>query len=157
MILSELKDWPIARLLPHASPMIMIDRVISVSAEYFEAEVTIRPDSLFCDGTAVNAWVGIEYMAQAVAAYAGAEAIAAGRPVKIGFLLGTRSYSSSKPRFEVGTVLRIGVKKILHEPGSLSVVECSLREVAQAHASVTANLTVYEVDSLPAYLAEHAS
>ena len=87
MILSELKDWPVARLLPHASPMIMIDRVVSVSEDYFEAEVVVRPDSLFCDGTAVNAWVGIEYMAQAVAAYAGAEAIAAGRPVKIGFLL----------------------------------------------------------------------
>lgn len=157
MNLSELKDWPVARLLPHAAPMIIIDRVVSASAEYFEAEVVLRPDSLFCDGKSVNAWVGIEYMAQAVAAYAGAEALAAGRPVKIGFLLGTRSYSPRKPSFSVGTVLRIGVKKILHEPGSLSVVECSLRDIEETEPLVIANLTVYEVDDLPAYLAEQAS
>lgn len=157
MNLSELKDWPVARLLPHAPPMILIDRVVSVSEEYFEAEVILRSDSLFCDGTAVDAWVGIEYMAQAVAAYAGAEALAAGTPIKTGFLLGTRSYSSRTPRFAVGAVLRIGVKKVLHDPGGLSVVECSLRESNEREALVTANLTVYEVDDLDAHLAEHAS
>jgi 3-oxoacyl-[acyl-carrier-protein] synthase-1 len=155
MNLSEAADLPVSRLVPHAAPMILIDRAVSAGEDYFEAEVTIRPDSLFCDGAKVDAWVGIEYMAQAVAAYGGAEAIVAGRPVKTGFLLGTRSYECCVPSFPVGAVIRIGVKKVLHEPNGLSVVECSLRVHGEEEAMVTSNLTVFEVDNLAAYLAEH--
>lgn len=157
MTLGSLKDRPVADFMPHAPPMVLLDRVVSIGDEYFEAELVLRPDSLFCDGEAVDAWVGIEYMAQAVAAFAGAEAVAAGRPVKTGFLLGTRSYACRAPRFPVGAVVRVGVKKVLHgTPGSVSVVECSLREKDAAEPWVTAQLTVYEVDDLAAYLAEHA-
>ena len=155
MNISELKDWPVAKLVPHAPPMLLIDRVVSVSDESFEAEVTIRHDSLFCDGTKVNAWVGIEYMAQAVAAYAGAEAVAAGRPIKTGFLLGTRSYACRVSSFQVGAIIRILVRKVLIEPGGLSVVECCLRNHNEDEVMVTSNLTVYEVGDLPVYLTEH--
>ena len=155
MNLSDAKDLPVARLLPHAPPMILIDRAVSVDTENFEAEVTIRPDSLFCDGAKVDAWVGVEYMAQAVAAFAGAEAAAAGRAVKTGFLLGTRSYECRVSSFPVGSVVRIGVKKILHEPNGLSVVECTLRAQGEDSPWVTADLTVFEVDDLAAYLKEH--
>ena len=135
--------------------MILIDRAVSAGEEYFEAEVAIRPDSLFCDGAKVDAWVGIEYMAQAVAAYGGAEALAAGRTVKTGFLLGTRSYECRVPSFPVGAVLRIGVKKVLHEPTGLSGVECSRRAQGEDEPWVVANLTVFEVEDLAAYLKEH--
>jgi predicted hotdog family 3-hydroxylacyl-ACP dehydratase len=155
MSLAELKDWPVSKLVPHAPPMLLIDRVVSVSDEAFEAEVRIRHESLFCDGTKVNAWVGIEYMAQAVAAYAGAEAVAAGRSIKTGFLLGTRSYVCRAPSFEVGATIRILVRKVLIDPGGLNVLECTLRDHDKQEALVTANLTVYEVADLPAYIKVH--
>ena len=154
MNISELKDWPVERLLPHKPPMILIDRVVAIGADHFEAEVVVRHDSPFCDGEKVAAWVGLEYMAQAVAAYAGAEAIAASRPGMTGFLLGTRHYEPSVPAFAIGSVLRIAVKKVLHQPGGLSVVECSLRRAGEDASLVTANLSVYEVADLAGFLAE---
>ena len=87
----------IRSLVPHAGSMVLLDRVISVEENSLCAEVGIRSDSLFCNADGVGAWVGIEYMAQAIGAYAGYRARLRGEPVKIGFLLGTRRYESRAP------------------------------------------------------------
>ena len=84
----------IEELVPHTGPMCLLDRVIDAGDEHLVAEVTIRADDLFADGGAVGAWVGIEYMAQAVAAWAGWRARVQGGAPKIGLLLGTRDYRS---------------------------------------------------------------
>jgi 3-oxoacyl-[acyl-carrier-protein] synthase I len=157
MNIEELADRPILDLLPHAPPMALLDRNISISQDTYEAELTIRPGSLFCDGEKVEAWVGIEYMAQAIAAFAGAEALSRNEAVKVGFLLGSREYRPKVAYFKVGSVLRINVKKVLHDPNGLSVVECRLSEAGQTEALVSANLTVYEVPDLAAFLKENAS
>src|SRR5688572_26717078 len=93
----------ISSLVPHARPMVLLDRVICADEESLSAEVSIRSDSLFCTAEGVGAWVGLEYMAQAVAAYAGYVAHLRGEAVKIGFLLGTRRYDCNRPFFSVGT------------------------------------------------------
>ena len=82
----------IRSLVPHAGAMLLLDRVVSADADNLLAEVRIRSDSLFCNGDGVGVWVGIEYMAQAIAAWAGYIARSRGEPVKLGFLLGTRRY-----------------------------------------------------------------
>src|SRR5450830_981789 len=87
----------IAMLVPHAAPMLLLDRVLRVDAETLCAEVAIRPDSLFYGERGIGAWVGIEYMAQAIAAYAGYHAQQRGEPVKIGFLLGARGTNAAAP------------------------------------------------------------
>lgn len=156
MTFDELAAKPILELLPHALPMALLDRSVSVSEDEYEAEVTIRPQSLFCDGEKVGAWVGVEYMAQAIAAFAGAEALRQGQGVKVGFLLGSREYHASQPYFKVGSVLRIRVKKVIHDPAGLSVVECRLGLAGSPEPLVKANLTVYEVPSLQSYLKENA-
>ena len=42
---------------------------------------------------------------------AGLDAVAAGRPVRIGFLLGTRRYRSNVPWFALGDLLRVEVNR----------------------------------------------
>jgi len=90
-------DMPdIRTLVPHAGPMVLLDRVISADEESLCAEVRIRHDSLFCRAGAVGAWVGLEYMAQAIGAYAGFTACLRGEPIKLGYLLGTRCYECTR-------------------------------------------------------------
>ncbi|WP_307732400.1 hypothetical protein [Massilia sp. MB5] len=79
-------------LVPHAGPMALLDRVLEADEESLCAEVAIRADSLFYAEGGVGSWVGIEYMAQAVAAHAGYLARQRGEAVKPGFLLGSRRY-----------------------------------------------------------------
>lgn len=65
-------DWPIAELLPHAGDMILIDQILAFDEEQIHTRLTVKPDGLFNlpDGS-LPAWVGIELMAQSVAAFAG--------------------------------------------------------------------------------------
>jgi len=136
----ELLD--VRSLLPQAGPMVLLDRIISADDESVCAEVTIRSNSLFSDDAGVGAWVGIEYMAQAIGAYAGYTARLRGEPVKIGFLLGARRYECSRPTFPIGTVLRIHVRRVLQSEGGLGSFECRIDN--ENGTLATANLTVYQ-------------
>jgi len=114
----------IRSLVPHAGPMVLLDRVISVDEDSLLAEVRIRSDSLFCNTDGVGAWVGIEYMAQAIGAWAGYIAQLRGEPVKLGFLLGTRRYDCSRPIFVSGSVLRVHIQRVFQDENGLGSFEC---------------------------------
>ena len=132
----------IRSLVPHAGPMMLLDRVLTADEENLCAEVVIRPDSLFCTPDGVGSWVGIEYMAQAVAAHAGYLARARGEPVAIGFLLGSRRYDCTRPAFAVGSTLRVFVKRLLVTDNGLGSYECRLDDNKGTAAS--ANVSVFQ-------------
>jgi predicted hotdog family 3-hydroxylacyl-ACP dehydratase len=132
----------IRALVPHSGPMVLLDRVISADEESLCAEVRIRSDSLFCLAGNVDAWIGLEYMAQAIGAYAGYTAHLRGEPVKVGYLLGTRCYECTRPVFTVGTVLRIHVKRVLQSENGMGSFECRIDDANGQLAS--ANLAVYQ-------------
>lgn len=94
--------------------MVLLDRIISCDDNSLSAELVVRDDGLLGNDKTVPAWVGIEYMAQAFAAYAGMMAIQAGEPIKLGFFLGgTRRYNSNFAEFRVDSMITIRVEKIL--------------------------------------------
>lgn len=131
---------PIAELLPHAPPMVLLDRVVAAGDEQLSAEVTIRADSEFCREGRVGAWVGIEYMAQTVAAWSGWQARQRGEPVKVGFLLGTRRYDALRPEFRVGETLLVYVEREFQADNGLArfraEIRCGDELCAQASISV---------------------
>ena len=130
----------IRSLVPHAGPMVLLDRVISVDEDSLLAEVRIRSDSLFCNTDGVGAWVGIEYMAQTIGAWAGYTAQLRGEPVKLGFLLGTRRYECSRPIFVSGSVLRVHIHRVFQDENGLGSFECYIDDeegrIATAAVSV---------------------
>lgn len=132
----------IRRFLPHSGVMVLLDRLLEVGPEELLAEVAIRPDSLFCDGCGVPGWVGVEYMAQAIAVYAGYTAQLRGEAVKIGFLLGTRRYEASCPYFAVGSLLTIHVHRILQADNGIGSFECRIHAGSEQLASAT--ITVFQ-------------
>lgn len=70
-----MSHWPLAELLPHAGDMILIDAIERFDDEQIFTRLTVKPDGLFNlpDGS-LPAWVGVELMAQSVAAFAGCHA-----------------------------------------------------------------------------------
>ena len=148
----ELPD--VRTLVPHAGPMVLIDRAISADEENLCAEVRIRPESLFCVNGAVGSWVGIEYMAQAIGAWAGYTARLRGEPVKPGFLLGTRRYECVRPCFLIGTLLRIYVRRLLQEANGLASFECRIED--ERGVVARGNLSVFR-SSEPAEFSQRVS
>lgn len=143
--------WPVAELLPHAGAAILLDEVLAFDDDRLLASATIRADGLYRDHSGnLPAWAGIEIMAQAVAAWAGCQARSAGKPVQLGFLLGTRRYACTVDAFAPGLALRIDIERSLQADSGMGVFDCRLlhADACLAHA----RLTVYQPPDAAAFL-----
>ncbi|UVE18273.1 hotdog family protein [Pseudomonas sp. LS44] len=148
-----MNTWPIAELLPHAGDMILIDELLHCAEEEVQTRLVVRPGGLFsqADGS-LPAWIGLELMAQSVAAYAGYQARLAGQPVELGFLLGTRNFQCNVERFPAGSELYIRGVRSLQDDNGMGVFECHLNGPG-IHAE--ARLNVFRPPQVASYLQEH--
>lgn len=132
--------YAMADLLPHEGPAVLLDAVVAWDQGQLTAQVAIHTASRFFEpGHGVPGYVGIEYMAQACGAYAGLEAKSKGEPVRVGFLLGTRRYTCSRPWFAAGDSLTVRIDEVLRE-GVMGVFDCHIAvdgtDVAAARLNV---------------------
>jgi predicted hotdog family 3-hydroxylacyl-ACP dehydratase len=98
---------PIAELVPHRPPMLLLDRALAADWQSIVCETTIRDDSTFVRDGKVAATVAIEYMAQAAAAWLGALARAATGIGGGGWLVGLRDVQLHVDAFVIGDVLEV--------------------------------------------------
>ncbi len=134
--------WSLDVLLPHAGPMVLLDEVLAVGNETVRAAATVRRDGLFADprGFGVPAWVGMEYLAQAIAAWSGFHERARGCPVHPGFLVGARSFHSSVGTIPYGVVLTVDAERLMEDGEGIGVFD---GRVTGAGVEQTVRLKVY--------------
>ncbi len=114
-------------LLLHRPPMLLLKSVLRWDDRGLEALVDPRDSFLFMDANGrIPSWVGIEYMAQAIGAFAGIESLQAGNPVCLGFLLGTRRYCADVTHFDPSQELRVSVSELLRDESNLVLFKCEL-------------------------------
>ncbi|MDY0885218.1 hypothetical protein ACFPL7_02415 [Dongia soli] len=145
------KDYPIESLLPHARPMILLDRVIERDSNQLIAEVMVRPGiPFFRPDKGIAAHVAVEWMAQACGAYVGARTLDAGMPVRVGFLLGTRDFNCRIAWFESGNILTVSTV-LTYRQEDVAVFDCKVSRQDQVVAA--AQLTVFQPADMAALLA----
>ena len=132
----------VENLVPHRGGMSWLDEVCHVDADTVHARSHIRADGLFVRAGGAGAWVGVEFMAQAVAAWAGYRARSKGGVVNIGFLLGTRRYEAFRAQFRVGETLDIEARCELMGDNGLGMFAC--RILIDGEVVAEANLSVFE-------------
>lgn len=93
--------------------MILLTRMVELSEAQACSEVEILPGSQFLENNQVPSWIGIEYVAQTIAAYSGYLGRQSGKPPSIGFLLGARRYRSKVASFKLGQKLIVKVEPVL--------------------------------------------
>lgn len=138
-----MSDGPLSieQLLPHRGPAILLDRVLDVNAEGCRVAARVDSEIRYLDARGeLPAWVGLELMAQAASAFSGWRNTLSGRPVRVGYLLGTRSFDAAEPAFSVGTELEVEVKVIFLDESGPSAFRCELRRdgIRVAHATLKA-------------------
>lgn len=143
----ELTDWqlvPLADLLPHAPPMVLLDRVVAYDGQSLEAEVTIRESSMFFERElkGLPAWICIEYMAQAIAALGGLRARELQHGPRIGFLLGTRKLLLHEKILFANQTYRVLVQQVFHDKAGLANFGCTLLCGQQLCAEASVNVFV---------------
>ncbi len=121
-------SYTLEQLLPHRAPMLLLDSMLSCSAERASARVTIGEQSSFYDAAlgGVPAWVGVEYMAQTIGAWAGAQRLEHGKSIVVGFLLGARRFDSSAELFPLGSELTVRIDVLYSEADGLGSFACRI-------------------------------
>jgi predicted hotdog family 3-hydroxylacyl-ACP dehydratase len=134
--------------------MILIDEVLGFGDEEIRTRISVKSGGLFNrpDGS-LPAWVGVELMAQSVAAYAGCQARVKGEAVELGFLLGTRKFECNVEHFPIGSELIIHAQRSLQDDSGMGVFECHL---SGPGIEASARLNVYRPPLSASYLAEGA-
>lgn len=130
---------PVAQLLPHDAPMILVDELLSFEGPLAVVEARIREGQPWVHEGRVPATFCIEYMAQAVGCYAGMNARTRGTAIKIGFLLGTRELTLDADYLYVGDRLRISAKHVFGDE-KLGSFECEIRRGDERIAAATLNV-----------------
>lgn len=135
-------DLPhVGELVPHAGPMLLLDRVLEAGEGYLVSQVVVREDGLFDEDGRVAAFLGLEYMAQTVSAFSGWQARLRGDRVKVGYLLGTRRFTTNVGEFACGDVLRVTARKVVQDSVGMAAFDCTVEGDA---AMQSATLSVYE-------------
>lgn len=142
---------PIESYVPHRGAMLLLDRLIAADEESAVAEVTVPLGGLFLHEAGMPSWVGIEYMAQTVAAWAGWRALQKGRAVQIGFLLGSRRYETAQAFFAPGTRLTVSVRCELLGDNGLGMFDCRIEADGEKELA-TARISVFEPGDGNAYI-----
>lgn len=109
---------PLAELLPHQGRALLLDRMEESDDSSACGIVRIGAGSWLRrpDGS-VPAWVGLEYMAQCIAAHEGYRARRDGRELQPGFLVRARSVRFRRVAFVPGDVLRVRIWRLRGRPG----------------------------------------
>lgn len=145
MSVARAAQLPIADLLPHNLPMLLLERLLEAGDDFLTCEVVVRSDGLFDTAGRVPAFLGLEYMAQAVSAFSGFHAINRGRAVRLGFLLGTQKFSTNVSAIDCGEVLRVNARCVMQSKDGMGSFDCT---VVGESIEQSARISVYEpVDS----------
>ncbi|AEF53607.1 hotdog family protein [Marinomonas posidonica] len=143
--------YSVDELVPHSGRMSLLSRVIQVEEDTLFAEVDIHKSATFAESNGVPAWVGLEYLAQAIGAYAGYQERTQGGAPKIGFLLGTRKYTSNCEYFPLGTTLTLKVTRNMQAENGLSTFD---GELYTDGINASARLNVFQPDNAEEFLKE---
>ncbi len=136
---------PAAELLPHRDQAVLIDTVLEDSADSIRVSTWVRADNpYFVPGRGLPAWVGIELMAQAIAAHAGLGALREQKPLRAGMLLGTRRYEAAAPYFPEGAELEVRADRDFGDDGGLAACACTIR--CGGETVVRATIIIVEID-----------
>ena len=128
--------------VPHRGPLSLLETVEHCDDLSIVARVRVPSEGMFAADGGVPAWVGIEYMAQAIAAWSGARARQAGGSPRIGYLLGSRRYEAVVPAFAAGMVLQVFAQCELMGDNGLGMFDCRIEHEGRGLAS--GRLSVFE-------------
>ncbi|HET7364951.1 MAG TPA: beta-hydroxyacyl-ACP dehydratase [Burkholderiales bacterium] len=135
--------------------MLLVERVVAWDAQHAVVAATPKGDAWYSEEGTMPSWIGIELMAQAIAAHVGLVARSHGKPPKAGVLLGTRQYRALEPRFKAGSEILITARLTYRDETGLGAYDST---IALNGAEVaTASVNVYEPPDFAAFLKQQVA
>jgi predicted hotdog family 3-hydroxylacyl-ACP dehydratase len=146
--------YRVDELVPHRGSMCLLDSIDDYGADWLRASVVTRRSSQFAQDDGVPAWLGIEYMAQAAAAFGGIEQVQRGEKPSIGLLIGSRYYRAVQTSIPFDTRLDVLATIAMRDAEDFAAYDCSMSAAGAVLAQCT--LKAYRPRDLGPLLAEAA-
>ena len=142
---------PIEELLPHRHGMLLVERVVAWDASSASVSARPSPDGWYAEAGGMPSRIGIELMAQAIAAHVSLVAWAKGEPPKKGVLLGARAYRATQPYFAAGSELEVKAARAFSDESGMGAYDAT---IALAGSEVAkARILVFEPPDFEAFIA----
>ena len=142
---------PIEEILPHRYGMLLVDRVVAWDAASATVSASPSAEGWYAEAGGMPSRIGIELMAQAIAAHVSIVAWSKGEPPKKGVLLGARAYRATRPHFPAGSRLKIKAVRAFSDESGMGAYDTSIElegaEVAKAR------ILVFEPPDFAAFIA----
>ena len=130
---------PVSELVPHAAPMILVDRLVAWSAERAHVQALVRAGGPFVVEGRVPGTILLEYMAQAIAVANGWRQRIHHLAPGAGLLLGTRELELAVDDVGVGDHLDIHIEREFDD-GKLARYACRVEAGGHRIAEATINV-----------------
>lgn len=141
----------IEELLLHRDNMLLLKEVFAFSEDAVTCLSLPEAGTWYEADGAMPAWIGIELMAQAVAAHVALLSRRDGKQPRPGALLGTRDYRSSKAAFGVGKPLLVKAQQTFRNADGLASYDCAIVSASDEQLAAAA-LTVYEPEDFEQFI-----
>lgn len=116
-------------LVLHRGDMLLIDRIDQHGDGWLECSVLHEEPGAFADSAGrVPAWVGLEYMCQAIAAMEGIKRLEQQEPILISFIIGSKRVNSEVSHFYRYQALSVRVECEIRDTTSLGVFSCRIMD-----------------------------
>jgi len=144
---------PIEDILPHRGTMLLLDRVEQWDDESLAARAEVDQAAWYADADGrMPAWIGIELMAQAIAAHVGLLSMRDGQQSRPGVLLGSRKVQAHVPAFAPGQPLLVTAKELLRSTEGHGAYECAIASGGLPLAEAV--IKVYQPADFQAFIEE---
>jgi predicted hotdog family 3-hydroxylacyl-ACP dehydratase len=139
-------------LIPIRPPMLLLADVLETSESGAKARVEITQHSMFADqaGNVPN-YVGVEYMAQTIATFAGNISRTANESPKPGFLVAVDDYDAKEDIFENGKSYTVSVE-MTFQAEALGVFTCRITRDADGRIMAEGQLKAFQPDDIREFL-----
>jgi predicted hotdog family 3-hydroxylacyl-ACP dehydratase len=135
---------PASELVPHAGPMVFLDRLLASAPGRTVCGVRIEALSLFRSaGGALPGWAGLEPMAQCIAAHGGLEARRHGETPRVGFLLGCRRLEIRTDWLEPRGQYAVSATQVWGREKGLVSFDCELFEREAGRRVIAGRINAY--------------
>ena len=131
-----------SELLLHRDPMLLVDRVVDIGAEFVSCDWQAGKSAFAEPDGRIPAYTGIEIMAQCIGVHAGARAKVRGLGPPLGYLLGTRHFHTSVAYFDPGQSYTATCTELVRDSQGMGSFACEL--TANGERLAHANLAVLE-------------
>jgi predicted hotdog family 3-hydroxylacyl-ACP dehydratase len=140
---------PVEAILPQRGRMMLLSAVLEHSDDRTVCTASVRSDSPFVDDDdTMPPVIGLEYLAQCVAAHAGLRGWSRGEPPRVGFLIGARRLDfRSGARLRVGQRLTVEASRTWGEE-EFAMFACRLHDAGARALLLEGSLNVFLPRSL---------